>query len=72
MTPPPAEAVVELTKLAAPRGKENETSRRAREIARPDATHAIAQIGRAMLEKGTYIDLLASPPPHSGESAYLM
>ena len=50
----------------------NEISRRAREIARPDATHAIAQIGRAMLEKGTYIDLLASPPARSGESAYLM
>jgi processive 1,2-diacylglycerol beta-glucosyltransferase len=50
----------------------NEISRHAREIARPDATHAIAQIGRAMLEKSTYIDLLASPPARSGESAYLM
>ncbi len=49
-----------------------EIARRAREMARPDATHAIAQVGRAMLEKDTYIDLLASPPTRSGESAYLM
>jgi hypothetical protein len=25
-----------------------------------------------LLEKATYIDLLATPPPRSGESAYLM
>lgn len=49
-----------------------EIGRRARELARPDASHAIAQISRAMLEKGTYIDLLATPSPRSGESAYLM
>ena len=49
-----------------------EIAQRAREISRPDATHAIAQVGRAMLEKGTYIDLLATPPKRSGESAYLM
>lgn len=47
-------------------------ARRAREVARPDAAHAIAQAGRALLEKGTYIDLLATPPARSGESAYLM
>jgi processive 1,2-diacylglycerol beta-glucosyltransferase len=46
--------------------------RRAREWARPDAAHTIAQVAVALLEKGTYIDLLASPPPRSGESAYLM
>jgi processive 1,2-diacylglycerol beta-glucosyltransferase len=49
-----------------------EMSRRAREVARPDAAHAIAQVSRAMLEKESYIDLLASPPARSGESAYLM
>jgi len=49
-----------------------EIGRRARDLARPDATHAIAHVGRAMLEKGTYIDLLAAPSPRSGESAYLM
>jgi len=49
-----------------------EVALRARELSRPDATHAIAQVGRAMLEKGTYIDLLATPPMRSGESAYLM
>ena len=47
-------------------------AQRARELSRPEASHAIAQVGRAMLEKGTYIDLLATPPMRSGESAYLM
>jgi processive 1,2-diacylglycerol beta-glucosyltransferase len=46
--------------------------RRARECARPGAAHTIAQVALALLEKGTYIDLLASPPSRSGESAYLM
>jgi len=49
-----------------------EMESRARELARPDATHAIAQVGRAMMEKGTFIDLLAAPATRSGESAYLM
>jgi processive 1,2-diacylglycerol beta-glucosyltransferase len=47
-------------------------SRRARELARPDAAHAIAQMAWALLEKATYIDLLSTPPPRAGESAYLM
>ncbi len=46
--------------------------RREREWSRPDAAHAIAQVAVALLEKATYIDLLATPPPRSGESAYLM
>lgn len=45
---------------------------RAREWSRPDASHAVAQVALALLEKATYIDLLATPPPRSGESAYLM
>jgi processive 1,2-diacylglycerol beta-glucosyltransferase len=49
-----------------------EMRRRAREWSRPDAAHAIAQVALALLEKATYIDLLATPPPRSGESAYLM
>lgn len=49
-----------------------EMSRQARELSRPDAAHAIAQVGKAMLEKATYIDLLAPPPLRSGESAFLM
>ncbi len=49
-----------------------EMARRARDLARPDAAHAIAQVARAMLEKETYIDLLAAPLPRSGVSAYLM
>ena len=46
--------------------------RRAREWSRPDAAHAIAQVALALLEKATYIDLLATPAQRSGESAYLM
>jgi processive 1,2-diacylglycerol beta-glucosyltransferase len=47
-------------------------SARAREMARPDAAYSVAQVARALLEKDTYIDLLAAPSPVSGESAYLM
>ncbi|MBI1941373.1 MAG: hypothetical protein HYS33_07700 [Acidobacteria bacterium] len=47
-------------------------ARRAHDLARPDAAHAIAQVARALLETATYIDLLAAPPLRSGESAYLM
>jgi hypothetical protein len=50
----------------------SELRRRALERSRPDAAHAIAQVALALLEKATYIDLLATPPPRSGESAYLM
>ena len=49
-----------------------EIRHRAREWSRPDAAHAVAQVATALLEKATYIDLLASPPSRSGESAYLM
>ena len=49
-----------------------EIQRRTREWSRPDAAHAVAQVAVALLEKATYIDLLATPPPRSGESAYLM
>ena len=49
-----------------------ELSVRGREMARPDSAYAVAQVARALLEKATYIDLLAAPSPASGESAYLM
>jgi len=49
-----------------------EMSRRQRDMSRPDAAHTIAQVGQALLEKSTYIDLLATPPSRSGESTYLM
>jgi len=49
-----------------------EISRREREMARPDAAYAVAQVARALLEKDTFIDLLAAPLPFSGDSAYLM
>ncbi|MEJ2008718.1 MAG: glycosyltransferase [Acidobacteriota bacterium] len=47
-------------------------SEREREMARPDAAYAVAQVGRALLEKDTFIDLLAAPSPVTWESAYLM
>ena len=47
-------------------------SSRGREMARPDAAYAVAQVARALLDKGSFIDLLAAPLPVSGESAYLM
>ncbi|TAM79107.1 MAG: hypothetical protein EPN47_19045 [Acidobacteria bacterium] len=45
---------------------------RGREMARPDAAHAVAQVARALLDKDSYIDLLAAPLPVFDESAYLM
>lgn len=57
--------------LGAPQ-KLAEIRRRAQELARPDAAHAVAQVARALLETSTFIDFLASPPPRTGESAYLM
>ncbi|HET7101451.1 MAG TPA: glycosyltransferase, partial [Terriglobia bacterium] len=47
-------------------------SARGQEMARPDAAYSVAQVARALLEKATYIDLLATPLPVSSESAYLM
>lgn len=45
---------------------------RQRDMARPDAAYSVAQIARALLDKDTFIDLLAAPSTVSGESAYLM
>lgn len=47
-------------------------AKRARELGRPAAAHAIAQVAYALLETATYIDFLAVPPARPGESAYLM
>jgi processive 1,2-diacylglycerol beta-glucosyltransferase len=49
-----------------------EMSRRQKDLSRPDSAHAIAQVGQALLEKSTYIDLLATRPTRPGESTYLM
>src|SRR5437016_1519367 len=55
--------IPELVSRILTRGQErDEMVRRARELARPDAADAIAQVARALLEKATYIDLLAHPP----------
>jgi processive 1,2-diacylglycerol beta-glucosyltransferase len=61
-----------VSRLLASPGELGEIQRRAAEWSRPDAAHAIAQVAMALLEKATYIDLLATPPPRAGESAYLM
>jgi len=60
------------SRLLGNRKQLTEMESRAREMARPDAAHAVAQVARAMLEKGTYIDLLGAPRERAGESAYLM
>jgi processive 1,2-diacylglycerol beta-glucosyltransferase len=49
-----------------------EMASRARELARPGAAHAAAQVSRALLDKGASMDLLAPLSAKSGESAYLM
>jgi processive 1,2-diacylglycerol beta-glucosyltransferase len=49
-----------------------EMARLARELSRPGASYSIAQVAKAMLEKTTYIDLLAAPPIGSRGSAFLM
>jgi processive 1,2-diacylglycerol beta-glucosyltransferase len=61
-----------VSKLLSDRPRLEAMARRAGDLARPDAAHAVAQVGRAMLEKSSYIDLLATPPKRSSESAYLM
>jgi processive 1,2-diacylglycerol beta-glucosyltransferase len=45
---------------------------RARELGRPAAAYAIAQMATALLDTSSYIDFLAAPPARPGESAYLM
>jgi processive 1,2-diacylglycerol beta-glucosyltransferase len=46
---------------------------RQRELARPDAAHAIAQVARALMEKTGYMDLVAAAVPRrSGETAFVM
>lgn len=61
-----------VSRLLANRTQLEDLGRRARELARPDAVHAVAQVAHAMLEKASYIELLATPPARSSESAYLM
>jgi hypothetical protein len=46
--------------------------KRHREMARPDAAHAIAQVARALMEKAGYMDLVAVAPRRSSDSAYVM
>ena len=43
-----------------------------RELARPGAAHAIAQVARALMESLEYMDLVAAAPQPSTESVYVM
>lgn len=43
-----------------------------REMARPDAAHAIAQVSRALMEKTEYMDLVAASVRGATDPAYLM
>jgi processive 1,2-diacylglycerol beta-glucosyltransferase len=61
-----------VTRILKRPGEREEMIRRARDLARPDAAHTVAQVVRALLEKDTYIELMASPPVRSTESAYVM
>ena len=46
---------------------------RQRELARPEAAHAIAQVARALMEKTGYMDLVAAAVPRrAGETAFVM
>lgn len=71
-----AQSLAELPQLAERllTGREDLSGmgKRARELGRPAAAHAIAQVAYALLETSTYIDFLAVPPARPGESAYLM
>ncbi len=58
--------------LLSDREKLDGMARRAHELGRPHAAHAVAQVARALLETSTYIDFLSPPPMRSGDSAYLM
>jgi processive 1,2-diacylglycerol beta-glucosyltransferase len=44
----------------------------ARQLARPGAAYAVAQVSRALLDRGASIDLFAPMPTGSREAAYLM
>jgi processive 1,2-diacylglycerol beta-glucosyltransferase len=67
-----AEIPLLVEQLLGDRERLVQMSRQGRELGRPDAAHAIAQVARALLETASYIEFLAAPPARSGESAYLM
>jgi len=68
----PDEIPQAVTKLLSKPESLAEMSRREKDLSRPDSAHAIAQVAQALLEKSTYIDLLATRPARAGESTYLM
>ena len=64
----PDEIPQAVTKLLSKPESLAEMSRREKDLSRPDSAHAIAQVAQALLEKSTYIDLLATRPARAGES----
>ena len=71
-----ARAVSEIPELAstllASPARRARMVKKQREMARPDASHAVAQVARALMEKAEYMDLVAASPRRSSESAYVM
>jgi processive 1,2-diacylglycerol beta-glucosyltransferase len=69
----PAQVPQIVTRLLAEPRRLEALARRARDVARPDSAYTVAHVAHALLDKGTFIDLLAAPPiRRSGDSAYLM
>jgi processive 1,2-diacylglycerol beta-glucosyltransferase len=68
----PEEIVGVVEALLGDREAHSRMSQHARELGRPAAAHAIAQMAVALLDTSSYIDFLATPPSRPGESAYLM
>ncbi len=73
-----AHSLTDIPKLASnlltSPGRRARMVQRQRELARPGAAHAIAQVARALMEKTGYMDLLAAAarPRRSSESAFVM
>jgi processive 1,2-diacylglycerol beta-glucosyltransferase len=68
----PEEIPVLVSRLLETPEEREKLIRQAKEMARPDAAYAVAQVARALLEKATFIDLLAAPSPSTGDSMYVM
>jgi processive 1,2-diacylglycerol beta-glucosyltransferase len=71
-----AESLAKIPELAtavlSSPGRRARMVKRHREMARPDAAHAIAQVARAMLEKTGYMDLVSVTPGRPRDTAYVM
>lgn len=68
----PEEIPVLVSRLLENPEESEKLVKRAKELSRPDAAYAVAQVARALMDKATFIDLLAAPSPCSSDSAYVM